>query len=111
MDVGLCVTIVFSIIGFFLVYNFQNIFLIKSEKSTENISSMDDDIIANWYKILGVLEGDDIETIKRAYRQKMANVHPDKFSFLGDNFVKLAAREACLLNQAYDRVKVVKKFV
>ena len=61
-----------------------------------------------YYALLGLDEGADMSTIKKAYRQLSMKYHPDKVSHLGDEFKNVAEEKMKELNQAYEFFK--KKF-
>ena len=61
-----------------------------------------------YYALLGLDDGADMSTIKKAYRQLSMKYHPDKVSHLGDEFKNVAEEKMKELNQAYEFFK--KKF-
>lgn len=63
---------------------------------------------ANYYAVLGLDPGADMDTIKKAYRQLSMKYHPDKVRHLGDEFRNVAEEKMKELNAAYDFFK--KKF-
>jgi DnaJ domain len=56
------------------------------------------------YIVLGLTEQATLEQIKMAYRKKIKECHPDKFTRLGDEWRKLAEERAKLLNIAYETI-------
>ena len=54
----------------------------------------------NPYKILGVPEGADAETIKKAYHELVKKYHPDQYA--NNPLSELAAEKMKEINQAYD---------
>lgn len=52
------------------------------------------------YKVLGVSEGADEETIKKAYKELVKKYHPDKY--VNNPLADLAAEKMKEINQAYD---------
>ncbi len=61
-----------------------------------------------YYALLGLDDGADMSSIKKAYRQLSMKYHPDKVSHLGDEFKVVAEEKMKDLNQAYEFFK--KKF-
>jgi DnaJ like chaperone protein len=56
------------------------------------------------YIVLGLTEKATLEQIKSAYRKKIKECHPDKFTRLGDEWRKMAEERAKLLNIAYETI-------
>ena len=54
----------------------------------------------DYYKILGVTPTSEISDIKRKYRHKIAEYHPDKLKFLSDNKKKLKNEQFQLIRMA-----------
>ena len=63
------------------------------------------DSAARHYAVLGLDNGADMDTIKKAYRQLSMKYHPDKVSHLGDEFKGVAEEKMKELNGAYDFFK------
>ena len=63
---------------------------------------------AQYYAVLGLEPGADMEAIKRSYRQLSMKYHPDKVSHLGEEFQEVAEEKMKEINAAYDFFK--KKF-
>jgi DnaJ like chaperone protein len=63
------------------------------------------DSAAQYYALLGLDNGADMSTIKKAYRQLSMKYHPDKVSHLGDEFKGIAEEKMKELNAAYDFFK------
>ena len=63
------------------------------------------DSAAHHYAVLGLDNGSDMDTIKKAYRQLSMKYHPDKVSHLGDEFKGVAEEKMKELNAAYDFFK------
>ncbi|MCI5224974.1 MAG: J domain-containing protein, partial [Candidatus Electrothrix sp. AR4] len=61
-----------------------------------------------YYAVLGVPEGADFATIKKAYRKLSMQYHPDKVAHLGDEFKGVAEEKMKEINSAYDFLR--KKF-
>jgi DnaJ-domain-containing protein 1 len=55
-----------------------------------------------WTAILGVSADASIDAIRRAYRQRIAEYHPDKVAGLGAELRELAERKSKEINLAYD---------
>jgi len=60
---------------------------------------------ARYYATLGLENGADMNTIKKAYRQLSMKYHPDKVSHLGDEFKGVAEEKMKELNAAYEFFK------
>ncbi|MBN2484789.1 MAG: TerB family tellurite resistance protein [Bacteroidales bacterium] len=78
-----------------------------------NISAADQASIKNMfvksiessYKILGIDPQASNEDIKKAYRKLAVKYHPDKVSYLGDDFKKSAEEKFRKINEAYENIK------
>jgi len=58
--------------------------------------------LTNWYRILGVREDADRDTIVAAWRRKVGEYHPDKVARLGPEIRALAERRTQQVNAAYE---------
>lgn len=67
--------------------------------------------ISEAYKLLGVNENDDLDSIKKAYRNLIKQYHPDiiKSQGKGDDYMKEATAKTQEINQAYEMIKKAKK--
>nr|WP_321267691.1 DnaJ domain-containing protein [uncultured Sulfurimonas sp.] len=63
--------------------------------------------ISDAYKLLGVSENDDMNTIKKAYRKLIREYHPDiiKSQGKGEAYMKEATEKTQEINQAYEMIK------
>ena len=63
------------------------------------------------YEILGVKESDDMDTIKKAYRQLIRKYHPDIISSQNkdESYMEKATSKTQEINQAYQVIKDEKK--
>ncbi len=63
--------------------------------------------IADAYKLLGVKESDDMDTIKKAYRKLVREFHPDIIKSQGkdESYMKEATAKTQEINQAYEMIK------
>ena len=68
------------------------------KKSPQNINS---------YEILGCNPRDDMETIKKRYRELVKKYHPDfmQTKVYDEHFVEFAKQKMQEINQAYDEIK------
>jgi DnaJ like chaperone protein len=76
----------------------------SSSANVRNSSPQESD-----YAILGVKSSDSNETIKTAYRRLAVANHPDKVEHLGEVARANAEKRFSEINQAYDRIKKVRK--
>ncbi len=72
----------------------------RQRSANESIESA-----ARYYATLGLDNGADMNTIKKAYRQLSMKYHPDKVSHLGDEFKGVAEEKMKELNAAYEFFK------
>ena len=56
----------------------------------------------NPYEVLGVPEGADIETVKKAYKELVKKYHPDKY--VNNPLADLASEKLKEINKAYDMI-------
>jgi DnaJ like chaperone protein len=76
----------------------------------ESIKSM---FIANTdaaYKILEIEPAATVEEIKKAYRKMAMKYHPDKVSYLGEDFQNAAKEKFQKVNEAYEQLKKERSF-
>ncbi|MFH1212865.1 MAG: TerB family tellurite resistance protein [Candidatus Neomarinimicrobiota bacterium] len=62
------------------------------------------------YSILGVKSADDVDTIKKAYRDLANKYHPDKVANLGPEIQQLAEEKFKSINDAYQTVRKERGF-
>ena len=62
------------------------------------------------YEILGIKPDDDVEIIKKAYRDLAVKYHPDKVANLGPEFQKLAEEKFKSINDAYQTIRKERGF-
>ena len=55
----------------------------------------------NWWDVLGIPRAATIQEIRRAFREKMSEYHPDKVASLGKEIRELAERKSKEINAAY----------
>ena len=67
--------------------------------------------IKDAYRLLGVSEDDDLNTIKKAYRKLVKEYHPDIIKSQGKNdaYMQEATAKTQEINQAYEMIKEHKK--
>jgi len=63
-----------------------------------------------FYEILGIKPNDDVEIIKKAYRDLAVKYHPDKVANLGPEFQKLAEEKFKSINDAYQTIRKERGF-
>lgn len=80
-------------------------------KDFESIKSMFVANIDAAYKILEIEPSATDEEIKKAYRKMAMKYHPDKVSYLGEDFQNAAKEKFQKVNQAYEQLKKERKFV
>lgn len=69
--------------------------------------------VGDAYKLLGVNERDDMDTIKKAYRKLIREYHPDIIKSQGkdDAYMQEATAKTQEINQAYEMIKAHRKVV
>ncbi|MBA7517649.1 Co-chaperone protein DjlA [subsurface metagenome] len=72
------------------------------QKSIKNMFVLADD---SAYKILGVTRNSSNDEIKGAYRKLATKYHPDKVSYLGEDFRKDAEEKFQKINESYEKIK------
>jgi len=77
--------------------------MIKNVKPKENI--------LDYYKLLGVNENDEMDTIKKAYRKLVRQYHPDIIKSQGksEEYMQEATAKTQEINQAYEKIKEARK--
>jgi DnaJ like chaperone protein len=76
-----------------------------SAKDFDSIKSMFIENTDAAYKILEIGPSATNEDIKKAYRKMAVKYHPDKVSYLGEEFRKTANQKFQKVNEAYDKIK------
>ncbi len=82
-----------------------------SAKDFDSIKSMFIENTDASYKILEIEPSASIEEIKKAYRKMAVKYHPDKVSYLGEEFRKSANEKFQKVNEAYEKIKKERGFV
>lgn len=62
-----------------------------------------------WYEILGVSPTATLDQIKKAYRDKIVQYHPDKVTNLGPELKEVALRMSQKINSAYSQAKELRQ--
>lgn len=76
-----------------------------SEKDIQSVQSMFYKDIDSAYKVLEIDKTATDEEVKKAYRRMAVKYHPDKVSYLGEDFKKAANEKFQKVNEAYERIK------
>ena len=109
-SIGLLV--VYFIVGYIVVTFFYSMIKIKkSDTNKEETQEVETDTHGEleWYEILEVDKTSTLEEIKKSYRNKMKEYHPDRVSGLGEEFLKLAEEKSKKINMAYEQALKLKK--
>ncbi len=70
-----------------------------------SIKAMFEEETDSAYKVLGIEKSATDAEVKKAYRAKAVEYHPDKVSNLGEDIQKSAKEKFQKLNQAYEKIK------
>jgi DnaJ like chaperone protein len=76
-----------------------------SSQDSASIKNMFVKSINSAYTILGVKPEASNDEIKKAYRKLAVKYHPDKVSYLGEDFKKSAQEKFQKINEAYEQIK------
>ncbi len=76
-----------------------------SMKDRDSIQSMFIQSTHWAYKVLGIDSSAGDEEVKKAYRKMANKYHPDKVSYLGEDFQKVANQKFQKVNEAYEAIK------
>jgi len=109
-SIGLLV--LYFIIGYIVVtFLYSVIKPKKADTNKEETQDVETDtcIELEWYQILEVDKTSALEEIKKSYRNKMKEYHPDRVSGLGQEFIKLAEEKAKEINMAYEQALKLRK--
>ncbi|HDJ33288.1 MAG TPA: molecular chaperone DnaJ [Bacteroidetes bacterium] len=63
------------------------------------------------YKVLGIDRSANDEEVKKAFRKMAMKYHPDKVSYLGEDFQKIAHEKFRKVNEAYEQIKKERNMV
>jgi DnaJ like chaperone protein len=81
-----------------------------SSKDLDSIKSMFVPNTDAAYKILEIDQGATDEEVKKAYRKMAMKYHPDKVSYLGEDFQNAAKEKFQKVNEAYENLKKERNF-
>ena len=87
-----------------VIRNIEN-YLGISQKDADSIMSMFVPSTDAAYKILEINTDSSDEEVKKAYRTMAKKYHPDKVSYLGEEFRKAANEKFKKVNDAYEQIK------
>lgn len=76
-----------------------------TEKDIGSIQSMFYNDIDSAYKVLEIDRNATDDEVKKAYRRMAVKYHPDKVSYLGEEFRKTANEKFQKVNESYERIK------
>ena len=76
-----------------------------SDKDHDSIQSMFHEDTDSSYKILEIDKSATDDEVKKAYRRMANKYHPDKVSYLGEEFRNAAKEKFQKLNEAYEKIK------
>lgn len=85
-------------------------FLDISSEDISSIKNMFYKDLNSAYKILGINQNATIQEIKKAYRKKAIEYHPDKVEHLGEDIRKGAEEKFKKVNEAYEQLKKERAF-
>lgn len=79
----------------------------RSKSSSSNTSSHTAaaEPTGTWFVVLGVPENASAEEIRRAWKQRMSEYHPDMVASRGPKIRELAAKETAAINEAYQKAQ------
>ncbi|MCK4664893.1 MAG: TerB family tellurite resistance protein [Bacteroidales bacterium] len=80
-----------------------------SQKDYKSILAMFYDDIDSAYNVLEINKNVSNDEIKTAYRKMATKYHPDKVSYLGEDFQKIAHEKFQKVNEAYKKIKKERK--
>lgn len=76
----------------------------KPSEGSSKVPEEDNSTPWNPYECLGISPGATKEEIKRAYREQVAQYHPDKVAHLGEELQKLAHQRTLDLQRAFEEL-------
>jgi len=90
----------------------MNIDLFLYEELSEHFRKKENSELIKYFEILDCDPAATIEEIKKAYRKKVAEFHPDKLAGkdISESFIKLANEQMSRINEAYEIIKHYKGF-
>jgi len=82
------------------------------QRSSQQSAYTEKQSLDDAYRILGVTASDDEKTIKRAYRKRMAEHHPDKLVSKGlpEQAMEMAKKKTQDIQSAYELIKQKRGF-
>jgi hypothetical protein len=87
------------------IFDFQEpVWLGDDEETWESPEFVYDDELSSARRVLGIDETASLEQVKKAYRARVKNCHPDKVSHLGAEVRAVAEEHTKALNQAYSTI-------
>ena len=76
-----------------------------NQRDKESIKSMFYKYVDSAYKVLEIAQNATDEEVKKAYRKMAVKYHPDKVSYLGEDFQRIAKDKFQKVNEAFKKIK------
>ncbi len=84
----------------------ESLYLTKNYRDdNSNMQSNHQPVFKEYYDVIGVESNASPDDVKRAYRKRIREYHPDKVANLGEELKQLAEKKTRLINEAYNALK------
>ena len=103
--VWIVVAVLLAAFGAWFYVRLRKLKLRSERETTKDDDSSHTSSHQDAYMILGVRRGDNFDEIRRAYRERMKEYHPDRVAGLGSELRELAERKAKEINMAFEELK------